>query len=157
MDHLSKFYLNRTINEPRNVVLQKLRKLENWRRLAPKNQEPRAWQYKTSTWRFLLHEMYEKQRFFMKRTPTRIAWRQLFTIRRFLIETQKLGCFNMSCLAALKARQTVSRKFPETYHSPENHTYNTFMLVIQFIIMNLKSRNAMNSSPNLGSLLKRQC
>jgi len=28
MDHLSKFDLNRTVNEPRNAVLQKLRELE---------------------------------------------------------------------------------------------------------------------------------
>jgi len=38
----------------------------------------------------------------MKKTPTRIVWRQLFTTRRFLTKTYKLGCFNMSCLAALK-------------------------------------------------------
>jgi len=96
----------------------------------------------------------KKQRFFMKRTPTRIAWRQLFTVRWFLTKTQKLDCFIMSRLAALKACQSVSGKFLETYHSLENHAYNTFMLVIQFIIMNLKSRNVMNSYPNLDSLLK---
>jgi len=28
MDHLSKFHLNRMVNEPRNAILQKLHKLE---------------------------------------------------------------------------------------------------------------------------------
>jgi len=41
----------------------------------------------------------------MKRTPAHIAWRQLFTARRF---------FNMSRLTALKARQAVSENFLET-------------------------------------------
>jgi len=78
-----------------------------------------VWRYKTSTWRFLLREKYKKQRFFMKRTSARIAWQQLFTAKRFLTKSYKLDCFNMSCLAALKARHVVSRKFPETYHRPE--------------------------------------
>jgi len=60
----------------------------------------------------------------------------------------------MSRLAALKARQAVSEKFPETYHSPKNHAHNTFMLIIEFKIMNLKSRNTMNNSPNLVILAK---
>jgi len=59
----------------------------------------------------------------------------------------------MSRLTALKARQTIFGKISETYQSLENHAHNTFMLIIQFKIMNLKSRNAMNSSPNLVSLL----
>jgi len=40
---MSKFYLNRTVNEPGNAVLRKLRKLEKWWRLAPKNEEGGAW------------------------------------------------------------------------------------------------------------------
>jgi len=36
MDHLSKFHLNRTFNEPGNVVLQKLCELEKRWRLAPR-------------------------------------------------------------------------------------------------------------------------
>jgi len=87
MDHLSKFHLNRTVNELGNVVLRKPRKLEKWWCLALRNQEPGAWQYKTSAWWFMLREKYEKQHFFMKRIPARIAWRQLFTTRRFLTET----------------------------------------------------------------------
>ena len=43
MDHLSKFHLNRTVNEPENAVLRKLRKLEKWWRLAPKSEEGSAW------------------------------------------------------------------------------------------------------------------
>jgi len=91
MDHLSKFYLNQTVNETKNVVSRKLRKPKKWWRLAPRNQEPDI--------------------FFMKRTPARIAWRQLFTARWFLIETQKLGCFNMSCQA--------------TVHAPPGVAYNS--------------------------------
>jgi len=30
MDHLSKYHLNRTVNEPANVVSRKLRKLEKF-------------------------------------------------------------------------------------------------------------------------------
>jgi len=30
MDHLSKFHLNQTVNEPRNIVVRKLCKLEKW-------------------------------------------------------------------------------------------------------------------------------
>jgi len=30
MDHLSKFHLNQTVNEPRNAVLQKLREPEKY-------------------------------------------------------------------------------------------------------------------------------
>jgi len=52
-------------------------------------------------------------------------------------------------------RQEVSGKFPETYHSPENHAHNTFMFIIQFKIMNLKSGNAMNNSLYLDSLLQK--
>jgi len=37
MYHLSKFHLNRTVNELGNTVLRKLRKLEKWWRLAPKS------------------------------------------------------------------------------------------------------------------------
>ena len=62
----------------------------------------------------------------------------------------------MSHLATLKARQAVSEKHPETYHSPENHVHNKFMLIIQFKIMNLKSRNTMNNSSNMDSLLNYQ-
>ena len=36
MDHLSKFYLNRIVNEPGNAVLRKLHALEKLWRLAPR-------------------------------------------------------------------------------------------------------------------------
>jgi len=36
MDHLSKFHLNRTVNEQGNAVLRKLHELEKWWRPAPK-------------------------------------------------------------------------------------------------------------------------
>jgi len=49
MDHLSKFHLNRTVNELGNAVLRKLCKLEKRWCLVPKNQEPGPWRYKTST------------------------------------------------------------------------------------------------------------
>jgi len=42
MDHLSKFHLNWTVNEPENAVLQKLRKLEKQWRLVSISQEPGA-------------------------------------------------------------------------------------------------------------------
>jgi len=87
----------------------------------------------------------KKKAFFMNKTPKRGAWQQLFTARQFLTKTQKLSYFNMS-------RQAVSQKFSKTYDSPENHAHNIFMLIIQFKIMNLKSRNAMNNSPNLNNL-----
>ena len=58
----------------------------------------------------------------MKRTPARMAWQQLFTARRFLTETQKLSCFNMSRLAALKTHQAVSGKFLETQYNQEKFT-----------------------------------
>jgi len=35
-NHLSKFHLNRTVNEPGNTVLRKVRELEKWWRLAPR-------------------------------------------------------------------------------------------------------------------------
>jgi len=62
----------------------------------------------------------------------------------------------MSHLVALKVRQAVFGKFPETYPSLENHVHNTFMLIIQFKIMNLKSRNVISNSSNLNSLLNCQ-
>jgi len=40
---MSKFHLNRTVNEPRNAVLRKLRKPKKWWRLVPKNEESGAW------------------------------------------------------------------------------------------------------------------
>jgi len=40
---MSKFHLNQTVNKRGNVVLRKLRKLEKWWRLAPKNEEGGAW------------------------------------------------------------------------------------------------------------------
>jgi len=43
MDHLSKFHLNRTVNEPRNAVLQKLRELEKLVAPSAQNQEGGAW------------------------------------------------------------------------------------------------------------------
>jgi len=43
-----------------NAVLPKLCKLEKRWRLAPRNQEPGAWRYKTSARQFLLHEKYKK-------------------------------------------------------------------------------------------------
>jgi len=39
MDHLSKFHLNRTVNEPENLVLWKLRKPEKWWRLTPRSED----------------------------------------------------------------------------------------------------------------------
>jgi len=63
MKHLSKFYLNQTVNESENAVLRKLRKLEKF--VAPNawRYKNGAWRYKTSARRFLLCEKYEKQRF----------------------------------------------------------------------------------------------
>jgi len=42
-----------------------------------------------------------------------IAWRQFITVRQIKAETQKLGLFHMSHLAALEARQAVFRNFLE--------------------------------------------
>ena len=117
--------------------------------VAPRNQEPGAWRYKTSTRRFLLREKYGKQRFFMKRTPVRIVWHHLFTARLFLIETQKLGCFNMSRLTTLKARQAVSGNFPET------RTHGEFIMQRHYIhalydekhhIINISSKQELDNS-----------
>jgi len=73
----------------------------NWWRPTPRNQGPGACRYKTRAWRFLLCENM-KATFYMKRTLPHIAWRQLFTARRFLTKTQKLDCFNMSRMVTLK-------------------------------------------------------
>jgi len=53
---------------------------------------------------------HEKWRLFMKNpyfTHPCIAWRQFITVRQIKAETQKLGLFHMSHLAALEARQAV--------------------------------------------------
>ena len=92
MDHLSKLHLNRTVNEPGSAVLRKLRKLEKWWCLAPKSREPSPQRHKTSVRRYLLREN-TKNNIFREQNTTGIAWRQLFTARRFLTETQKLDCF----------------------------------------------------------------
>jgi len=60
MEHLSKFHLNRTLNEPGNAVLQKLRKPKKWWRLMLRNQKPGTWRYKTSARWYLLREKYKK-------------------------------------------------------------------------------------------------
>ena len=63
MDHLSKFHINRTVNELGNAVLRKLRKPEKWWRLAPKSEEGGAWRDYTSARQFLFREKYEKHCF----------------------------------------------------------------------------------------------
>ena len=56
MDLLSKFHLNRMVNELENAMLRKLRKLERKDGLAPKREEGGAWWDYTTVGQFLLHE-----------------------------------------------------------------------------------------------------
>jgi len=61
--HLSKFHLNRTVNESGNIVLQKLHRLEkcclpmtkSFLR-AKQHHKPSAWRWDTTAWRFLLRK-----------------------------------------------------------------------------------------------------
>jgi len=63
MDHLSKFHLNQTVNEPENVVLQKLRKLKKW--VAPSAQQSGALRLAVQSSRRVVPVLrkYEKQHF----------------------------------------------------------------------------------------------
>jgi len=75
MDHLSKFHLNRTVNESENAVLQKLRELEKWWRLAPIYQKPSAWRYKTNAGRFLFCENTKNNIFRESEYHASMVWR----------------------------------------------------------------------------------
>jgi len=76
MDHLSKFHLNRTINEPGNVVLQKLHERENGGALRPeiRSLKPEAWQYKTSIERFLFCKNTKNIIFRESEHPASLVW-----------------------------------------------------------------------------------
>jgi len=75
MDHLPKFHLNQTVNELRNVVLRKLCKLEKRWRLAPRNQEPGAWRYKTSGWQILFRKNMKNSVFHESEHHASLVWR----------------------------------------------------------------------------------
>ena len=75
MDHLSKFHLNRTVNEPGNAVLWKLRKLEKWWRHGL---EVRRWRLARLNYRptVPVARKVQKTVFFVNRTPhTSLVWR----------------------------------------------------------------------------------
>jgi len=53
---MSKFHLNRTVNEPGNAVLRKLRELEKLVAPSTQNEELGAWRYKPSAGQFLVRK-----------------------------------------------------------------------------------------------------
>jgi len=75
MDHLSKFHLNRTVNEPENAVLRKLRKLEKL--VALNAQKWGRWRLAGLNYRLVVPvaRKVRKTAFFVNRTPhTSLVW-----------------------------------------------------------------------------------
>ena len=75
MDHLSKFHLNRTVNESGNAVLQKLHEPEKLVAPSAQNQEHGAWRYKPSVGRFLFPENTKNSIFHESEYHASLVWR----------------------------------------------------------------------------------
>jgi len=76
MEHLSKFHLNRTVNESRIVVLQKLRKPEKM--VAPSAHKSRRLRLAVQNRHLAVPvpQKVQKKTFFVNRTPcTSLVWR----------------------------------------------------------------------------------